>query len=167
MKERTVLQRRGRDRLDIMYLILEEVLKGALKTHIMYRVGLTYANLHSYLLMLKDLRLIEETEENGNQIFKITEKGVQYIESYRSIRHLLIMTKAIEDIEKKSKRVTKNRRTPSTTEKALSTREELLLVVSSHERLFKIINSRLSSLEKKLDTIHTELKENKKKHKEA
>lgn len=81
--------RRRRDRLHIMAEILEVTLGGALKTQVMYKVNLSFAQLNEYLHLLLDLKLLELVENTERNIYKTTSKGVRYLESYRKIRDLL------------------------------------------------------------------------------
>lgn len=81
--------RRRRDRLYIMAEILEITMEGVLKTQVMYRANLSFAQLNEYLHLLLDLKLLELTGDNEKNIYKTTPKGVRYLESYRKIRELL------------------------------------------------------------------------------
>jgi len=81
--------RRRRDRLYIMAEILEITLEGALKTQVMYKANLSFAQLNEYLRLLLDLKLLELTGNTQRDIYKTTSKGVRYLESYRKIRNLL------------------------------------------------------------------------------
>jgi len=87
--------RRRRDRLYIMAEILEIALEGVLKTQIMYKANLSFAQLNEYLRLLLDLKLLELTGNTERNIYKTTSKGIRYLESYRKIRALL---KKEEDI---------------------------------------------------------------------
>ena len=81
--------RRRRDRMFIMAEILEVALDGALKTHMMYRANLSFAQLNEYLKLMLDLRLLEITGKNGKTVYKTTSKGMRYLQSYRDINELL------------------------------------------------------------------------------
>ena len=81
--------RRRRDRLYIMAEILEVAIDGALKTQMMYRANLSFAQLNEYLKLLTDLKLLEILENNGRRIYKTTSKGMHYLQSYREIKELL------------------------------------------------------------------------------
>jgi len=81
--------RRRRDRLYIMAEILEVALEGALKTQVMYKANLSFAQLNEYLRLLQNLKLLERTENIEKTVYKTTSKGVRYLESYRKIRDLL------------------------------------------------------------------------------
>jgi len=63
--------------------------EGTLKTQIMYRANLSFAQLNEYLSLLLELNLLEAVVANGKTIYKTSEKGLRYLESYREIRELL------------------------------------------------------------------------------
>lgn len=81
--------RRRRDRLLIMAEILEVTVDGVLKTQIMYKANLSFAQLNEYLNVLLDLNLIEIHNSNERRYYKTTPKGIRYLQSYREIRELL------------------------------------------------------------------------------
>ncbi len=76
-----------RSRTDIAALILEAADGGAAKTKIMYRAFLSYAQLKEYLAMLLENGLIEYRE--GEQIFRITEKGMRFLRLYNQVGELI------------------------------------------------------------------------------
>jgi len=77
--------RRRRVRHDIIMEILKIAKSGALKTWIMNKAGLSYAQLEQYLNALRKADFI--TEESG--VWKTTEKGLHVIEACK-ICHRLI-----------------------------------------------------------------------------
>ena len=81
--------RRRRDRLYIMAQILEVTIDGVLKTQVMYKANLSFAQLNEYLKLLLDLKLIEAYNSAGKTLYKTTQKGLRYLQSYRDIRELL------------------------------------------------------------------------------
>jgi len=81
--------RRRRDRMFIMAEVLEVAIDGALKTQLMYRANLSFAQLNEYLRLLSDLRLLETVESTQKKVYKTTAKGIRYLQSYREIRELL------------------------------------------------------------------------------
>lgn len=87
--ELDILEKRGRDRLFIMAEILDIAQQGALKTHIMYRANLSFTQLNEMLSLLTDLYLLKLVAKGGKRIYKTTEKGLGYLESYREILNLL------------------------------------------------------------------------------
>lgn len=83
------VERRGRDRLYIIAEILAIAKDGALKTQVMYRASLSYAQLIDYLRFMLKLKLLEEVEIDGKEVYKITEKGLDFLQRYSEIRRLL------------------------------------------------------------------------------
>jgi predicted transcriptional regulator len=86
------LEKRGRDRLHIIAEILEISEGGSLKTQIMYRANLSFFQLNEYLSLLLDIDLLKETVEKGKNVYRITPKGLEYLENYYKIRGLLEKT---------------------------------------------------------------------------
>ena len=81
--------RKRRDRLYIMAEVLEIAKNGCLKTQIMYRANLSFAQLNDYLGFLLEVRLLEETNENDKTVYRTTRKGVRFLQNYYKIRGLL------------------------------------------------------------------------------
>jgi predicted transcriptional regulator len=77
--------RKRRDRLYIIAEILDIAKDGALKTQIMYKANLSFAQLNSYLKLLMDTQLLEITTKDRKRVYKTTKKGVEYMDSYREI----------------------------------------------------------------------------------
>jgi len=69
--------------------ILGVAREGTLKTQIMYQANLSFAQLNEYLSLLLKLNLLETVVAADRNIYKTTEKGLRYLESYREIRELL------------------------------------------------------------------------------
>ena len=78
-----------RDHLFIMAEILEVAIDGALKTQVMYRANLSFAQLNEYLKLMLDIKLLETTKNTERTLYKTTAKGVRYLQSYREISDLL------------------------------------------------------------------------------
>ena len=76
-----------RSRTDITALILEAANGGVAKTKIMYKAFLSYAQLKEYLDMLLKNSLLEYNEKK--QIFKITEKGLRFLQLYNQVDQLI------------------------------------------------------------------------------
>ncbi len=81
--------RKRRDRLFIMAEILNVATEGVLKTQIMYRANLSFAQLNEYLSLLLNLNLLKDVKTPERTIYKTTDKGSRYLQSYREIRELL------------------------------------------------------------------------------
>jgi predicted transcriptional regulator len=69
--------------------ILEVAREGTLKTQIMYRANLSFAQLNEYLTLLLNLNLLKAVEAAEKTIYKTTDKGLKYLQNYREIRELL------------------------------------------------------------------------------
>ncbi len=87
--------RKRRDRLYIMAEILNVAKDGVLKTQIMYRANLSFAQLNSYLSVLIDLKLLKENKSDRKTVYKTTEKGAKFMENYKEI--VLLLKKNGED----------------------------------------------------------------------
>ncbi len=69
--------------------ILDVAREGVLKTQIMYRANLSFAQLNEYLRLLLDLDLLKVVETPKKTIYETTDKGLRYLQSYREIKKLL------------------------------------------------------------------------------
>jgi len=69
--------------------ILKITKEGSLKTQIMYRANLSFAQLNEYLSFLKEMNLLQVLIESKKNIYKITTKGEKYLEKYKEITELL------------------------------------------------------------------------------
>jgi predicted transcriptional regulator len=72
---------------------MAEILKiakdGTLKTQIMYRANLSFAQLNDYLSLLKGAKLLKVNTTEGRAIYKTTSKGVKYLENFAKVKELL------------------------------------------------------------------------------
>jgi predicted transcriptional regulator len=78
-----------RDKLYIMAEILEIAKEGALKTQIMYRANLSFTQLNDYLQFMLKIKFLDRTIQNDKEIYKSTEKGLNFLTRYREITELL------------------------------------------------------------------------------
>jgi predicted transcriptional regulator len=78
-----------RDKLVIMAEIMYISRNGALKTQIMYKANLSFAQLTEYLKLLSRTSLLEKSAQNGKEIYKATLKGIDFLERQREIMGLL------------------------------------------------------------------------------
>jgi len=78
-----------RDRLSIMAEALKIAKNGCLKTQIMYRANLSFAQLNDYLDFLLEVGLLKERGEEGKTVYRTTKKGVRFLQNYHKIRDLL------------------------------------------------------------------------------
>lgn len=62
---------------------------GNLKTQIMYKANLSFAQLNEYLSFLLRMDLMKEEPENGKTLYKTTTNGFKYLERYKELSNLL------------------------------------------------------------------------------
>jgi len=68
---------------------LEVAIDGALKTQLMYRANLSFAQLNEYMKLLLDIKLLETVESTQKTTYRTTSKGMRYLQSYKEIHDLL------------------------------------------------------------------------------
>ena len=78
-----------RDKLYIIAEILEIAKDGVLKTQIMYRANLSFTQLNDYLKFMLKNALLEKVWLNDKEVYKATEKGMNFLQRYREITELL------------------------------------------------------------------------------
>ncbi len=80
-----------RGSLDIIADILEASKGKTKKTYLMYRCNLSFKQLENYLSLLLKRGLIIGMEDNSNNtsLFKITEKGERFLETYKGLQGLM------------------------------------------------------------------------------
>ncbi len=78
-----------RDRLYIIAEILKIAEDGSLKTQIMYKANLSFAQLNEYLSFLLRMKLLEIRKEERKKIYITTSKGEDYLVKYGEISSLL------------------------------------------------------------------------------
>jgi len=83
------MRAKRRDRLQIAAEILEIAKDGAFKTQILYKANLSLVQLNEYLSLLLEINLLEAIARDGRKVYKITTKGLQYLQSYEEITGLL------------------------------------------------------------------------------
>ena len=81
--------RKRRDRLYIIADILEIARNGSLKTQIMYRANLSFAQLNEYLSFLIETKLIATIKKDKKVTYRATSKGIKFLQNYTKIRDLL------------------------------------------------------------------------------
>ena len=82
-------ERKRRDRLYILSEILTIAKGGCLKTQIMYRANLSFAQLNEYLSFLIKMDLLKVKNENGKSTYGTTAKGEKYLEKYKDLANFL------------------------------------------------------------------------------
>ena len=78
-----------RDRLYIIAEILRIAQDGCLKTQIMYRANLSFAQLNEYLSYLIKMGLLKLQYQNKKKIYATTINGEKYLEKYGDIAVIL------------------------------------------------------------------------------
>lgn len=78
-----------RDKLYIIAEILELTKEGALKTQIMYRANLSFTQLNGYIKFMLQNELLEKVVLDDKDVYKATQKGMNFLQRYREITELL------------------------------------------------------------------------------
>jgi predicted transcriptional regulator len=78
-----------RDKLIIMAEIIDIAKTGALKTQIMYKANLSFAQLTEYLQFLTKNNLLEKFTHNGKEVYEATQKGTDFSERQLQIIDML------------------------------------------------------------------------------
>ncbi len=86
------LSAKRRDKLYIIAEILEIARDGTLKTQVMYRANLSFTQLNDYLDFMLKIELLEKIRVNSKEIYKATDKGLDFLQRYREITELLRST---------------------------------------------------------------------------
>ena len=81
--------RKRRDRLYIIAEILTIARDGCLKTQIMYRANLSFAQLNEYLSFLTKMDLLIVQNENRKNTYRTTAQGEKYLEKYKDLANIL------------------------------------------------------------------------------
>ena len=82
-------ERKRRNRLSIIAEILNITQNGSLKTQIMYKANLSFAQLNEYLSFLTKMNLLKIHTEKRKRIYRTTAKGNKYLKNYEKISALL------------------------------------------------------------------------------
>jgi predicted transcriptional regulator len=85
--KQTVSKRR--DKLSIMAEILEIAKPGTLKTQIMYKANLSFAQLNEYLRFMLKTRLLNKFNANGKDVYGSTKKGEDFLHRHFELTELL------------------------------------------------------------------------------
>lgn len=80
-----------RDKLRIIAEILEIAEDGTLKTQIMYKANLSFAQLNEYLKFMLKINLIEKVANRGKDIYVATSKGIEFLRRQSEITELLTL----------------------------------------------------------------------------
>jgi predicted transcriptional regulator len=86
-----------RDKLDIIAEITHISREGALKTQIMYKANLSFAQLNDYLRLLTNLKMLEKTQNQGKELYVATQKGLNFLQRHEEIMSLLHETQTTKN----------------------------------------------------------------------
>jgi predicted transcriptional regulator len=78
-----------RDKLSIIAEILEIAKDGTLKTQIMYKANLSFAQLNDYLKFMLKVGLLNKLRANGKNVYVATEKGIDFLQRHAELTELL------------------------------------------------------------------------------
>src|SRR3990170_1948398 len=78
-----------RDKLCIIAEILEIAKEGTLKTQIMYKANLSFAQLNEYLKFMLKIKLIQKLVDRGKDIYIATDKGLDFLQRQYELTELL------------------------------------------------------------------------------
>ncbi len=78
-----------RDKLCIIAEILQISAEGALKTQIMYKANLSFAQLGEYLKFMANSNLLAKFNDSGKEVYQATAKGLDYIQRYCDLSQLM------------------------------------------------------------------------------
>ena len=78
-----------RDKLAIVADILEIAKEGCLKTQIMYKANLSFTQLNEYLTFMLMQNLIVHIQRGEKEIYKTTEKGLDFLHRHNHMVSLL------------------------------------------------------------------------------
>jgi len=91
-KRRRVTSGHHRGRLDIIADILGASSSNVRKTYLMYRCNLSFKQLSYYLKFLLNKNLLTPVDENcvsNTSLFKITDKGKEFLKAYKRLKALM------------------------------------------------------------------------------
>jgi len=78
-----------RDKLCIIAEILEIAKEGSLKTQIMYKANLSFAQLNEYLKFMLKINLIKKVVNRGKDSYIATDKGLDFLQRQYELTELL------------------------------------------------------------------------------
>lgn len=78
-----------RDKLGIIAEILEIAKDGTLKTQIMYKANLSFAQLNEYLDYMLKTRLLDKLDINKKEVYVATDKGVDFLQKHAELAKML------------------------------------------------------------------------------
>ena len=78
-----------RDKLAIMAEILEISRNGTLKTQIMYKANLSFAQLNEYLRFMLKTQLLNKFNANRKDVYGVTKKGEEFLFRHTNLKELI------------------------------------------------------------------------------
>ena len=78
-----------RDKLCIIAEIIEIAREGTLKTQIMYKANLSFAQLNEYLKFMLSIKLITKVKQFGKDLYIATDKGMVFLQRQCELTELL------------------------------------------------------------------------------
>ena len=78
-----------RDKLSIIAEILEIAKGGTLKTQIMYKANLSFAQLNDYIKFMLKTGLLNKIRANSKDVYIATEKGVNFLQQHFELMMML------------------------------------------------------------------------------
>ena len=78
-----------RDKLCIIAEILGIAKEGTLKTQIMYKANLSFAQLNEYMKFMLKVKLLEKLTNQGKDVYMVTDKGLDFLQRQCELSELL------------------------------------------------------------------------------
>lgn len=78
-----------RDKISIIAEVLQIAKDGSLKTQVMYKANLSFAQLNGYLKFMINADLLRQISENNRDIYLATSKGIDFLKQYNDLYELL------------------------------------------------------------------------------
>ena len=79
-----------RDKLSIIAEILDIAKDGSLKTQIMYKANLSFAQLNDYLKFMLKIQLLQKSVDRGKDVYGTTPKGMEFLQRHSDLTGLLM-----------------------------------------------------------------------------
>jgi predicted transcriptional regulator len=79
-----------RDKLSIIAEILDIAKDGSLKTQIMYKANLSFAQLNEYLKFMLKIELLKKSVDKGKAVYGTTPKGMEFLQRHSDLTGLLM-----------------------------------------------------------------------------
>ena len=80
--------------------MLDITLDGSVKTQIMYKANLSFAQLNDYLFLILKCKLVKKIDTKERTIYKTTPKGIWFLKAHQDINRLLT-TETVEEALRK------------------------------------------------------------------